>query len=426
MSSSIANLFGDFDPEKVDAGVSKLFSSSLGPVNDSEVKSKKRTLVASVKEVKQPEQPAKVEEEVTEELTTPVSKKQKKKSEDDTELEDRYYAKLAGEETAEAAPAESVEEGDASDVEEKPKAGESAKAIDLKEDELKKAERTVFVGNLSSEVVTSKKVSKEFKKLFSTSMEGDADPAEFAIESIRFRSISFDEALPRKVAFVQQKLHKSRESVNAYIVYKNRTAVKKACAKFNGHVFLQRHLRVDSVTHPATHENKRSVFVGNLDFEEDDESLWSHFKSCGDIEYVRLVRDAKTNVGKGFAYVQFKDFQSVNKALLLNDKPMQSVKPNGPKRKLRVDRCKNIRKAVGARPSDSKMNEQHKTKIGRAKKVLGRADRATVGKELTVEGLRATKGSGPVSSALKKKKQRSKTGRVTKRSVAFKKSQASS
>lgn len=418
MSTSISNLFGDVDPEKVDEGVSKLFSSSLGPVNEAEIKNKKRTVIEVSKE---PEQV--VEETVEEEVAVPLKKKQKKKQDDDTELEDRYYAKLAGEEPTEEPTEEPVieESDEKSDIEEKPKAGESAKAIDLKEDELKKAERTVFVGNLSSEVITSKKVAKEFKRLFS-GLEEEAS----VIESIRFRSISFDEALPRKVAFVQQKLHKSRESVNAYVVYKDKSAVKKACAKLNGHVFLQRHLRVDSVTHPAVHENKRSVFVGNLDFEEDDESLWLHFKDCGEIEYVRLVRDAKTNMGKGFAYIQFKDFQSVNKALLLNDKPMQSIKPNGPKRKLRVSRCKNIKKIVGNKTSGSKLNDQHKTKIGRAKKVLGKADRATVGKELTVEGLRATKGTGPVSSVLKKKKQRSKTGRVTKRSVAFKKSQASS
>lgn len=418
MSSSISNLFGDVTSENVDAGVSKLFSSSLGPVNEAEVKSRKRTVLDPVADAK---------ELVELEVAVPVKKKQKKKSEDDTELEDRYYAKLAGEELTEDVEEEKDEEEEEekrADV--KPKQGEKARAIDLKEDELEKAERTVFVGNLSSDVITSKKAAKEFKRLFSSSLEEGKESSVFTVESIRYRSISFDEALPRKVAFVQQKLHKSRNFVNAYIVYKNRNAVKQVCNKLNGKVFLQRHLRVDSVAHPAVHENKRSVFVGNLDFEEDDESLWTHFKDCGEIEYVRLVRDAKTNMGKGFAYIQFKDFQSVNKALLLNEKPMQSLKPNGPKRKLRVGRCKNIRKTNPGKVADSKLSEQHRTKIGRAKKVLGKADRATVGKELTVEGLRATKGTGPAASALKKKKQRSKTGRVTKRSLAFKKSQASS
>jgi len=43
-----------------------------------------------------------------------------------------------------------------------------------------------------------------------------------------------------------------------------------------------------------------------LNFEAQEEELWQHFKNCGDIDYVRIIRDAKTNLGKGFAYIQFK------------------------------------------------------------------------------------------------------------------------
>lgn len=424
MSSSIDNLFGNVAPQEVDSSVSKLFSSSSGPVDSLQVKSRKRTVVAvpdAVEKTSEPVDEAAVEKSET--VEEPLRKKPRKKSDEDTELEDRYFAKLADDATPEEPVGEDkVEE----EVVEKIETGQQAKIIDLKEDELEKADRTVFVGNVSSDVITSKKVAKEFKRLLSTGLGEDEDSGVFSIESIRFRSISFDEALPRKVAFVQQKLHKSREFVNAYVVYKKKQAVKKVCSKLNGHVFRQRHLRVDSVSHPAPHENKRSIFVGNLDFEEDDESLWSHFQDSGEIEYVRVVRDSKTNMGKGFAYIQFKDFQSVNKALLLNDKVMQSVKQNGGKRKLRVSRCKNLRRTNDTGKHDkSKLNESHKTKFGRAKKVLGKADRATVGREVTLEGLRATKGEGQAASHLKKKKQRSKTGRVTKRSLAFKKTQAS-
>lgn len=66
-----------------------------------------------------------------------------------------------------------------------------------------------------------------------------------------------------------------------------------------------------------------------------------------------------------------------------------------------------------------KLNEQQKTKLGRAKKVLGKADRSKLGEELTIEGLRASKGE--TTPLLKRVKKRSKTGRVTKRSLAFKK-----
>ena len=75
--------------------------------------------------------------------------------------------------------------------------------------------------------------------------------------------------------------------------------------KLNGTVVLDRHIRVDSIAHPAKQDTQKCVFIGNLDFEAQEDSLWRHFASCGKIESVRIIRDAKTNVGKGFAYVQF-------------------------------------------------------------------------------------------------------------------------
>jgi nucleolar protein 12 len=37
--------------------------------------------------------------------------------------------------------------------------------------------------------------------------------------------------------------------------------------------------------------------------EEDD--LWKMFESCGKISGIRLIRDKRTGVGKGFAYINF-------------------------------------------------------------------------------------------------------------------------
>lgn len=457
---SIDKLFGSA-ASKVESGLSKLFGSSAGPVDVAKVKSKIRTVLPGVEPEAKPEtkeasaeasteqgsqgegesgseegaKPAKRGLEAEEAPAQPkkLSKRQKRKAldADNENLESEYYSKLLEKEQGEA------EETSAAEPESKDGEAEasvqataaSASRKDLKEEELQKAERTVFVGNVPVDVVTSKPLKKQFKKLFAVAKKhsgGDdsdedkaAGPDTFAVESIRFRSISFEEALPRKVAFVQQKLHKSRDSANAYVVYAEKAAVKAACQALNGTVFHDHHLRVDSVAHPAQHDNKRSVFVGNLDFEEAEENLWKHFEKSGEIEYVRVVRDSKTNMGKGFAYVQFRDFQDINKALLLNDQKL-----NGTGRKLRVTRCKNMKKT---QPSSQKhpkaLTDDQRTKIGRAKKVLGKADRSTVGKDVTVEGLRATKGAS--TPILKKKKQRSKSGRVTKRSTAFKKANAS-
>jgi nucleolar protein 12 len=161
--------------------------------------------------------------------------------------------------------------------------------------ELDKSARTIFLGNVPSNAISSKTDYKALKKFFST-------PGKIA--SVRFRSVAFSEQIPRKAAFVNHKLHEKQKTVNVYIVYKDIAGVREAL-KLNGSVVLDRHIRVDSVAHPGKQDNKRCVFVGNLDFETQEEKLWKHFGGCGKVDYVRVVRDAKTNVGKGFAYVQF-------------------------------------------------------------------------------------------------------------------------
>ena len=438
--SSIDNLFGNVGAEKVEATVSDIFSQKSTAVDAMSIKTKLRTILPAIAKKRKGKQAENEENESAEEATDkeekPAQKKHKAKAgEGEDDLEGRYFAKILDEGKKDE---EKKEEGD--DEETAAPAAQKAKKVDLKEDELEKAERTVFVGNVTNEAITSKDIFKQFKKLFSTDPnpsedEDDKDKISYAIESIRFRSISFKEALPRKVAFAQQKLHDSRDAVNAYVVYKSKDAVRPLLKKLNATVFGGRHLRVDSVIHPAPHDKQRSVFVGNLDFEEDEESLWAHFRSCGEIEYVRIVRDSATNMGKGFAYVQFYELQSVSKALLLNGKPMTSVQAknkNKKPRKLRITRCKNMRKERGAKGNAKggeqrnrnldKLNEGQKTKAGRAGRVLGKADKATLGKQLTIEGMRASKGDK--ASHLKRKKQRSKSGRVTKRSVAFRKAQA--
>lgn len=408
------------------------------------------------------------------ETKEPAPKKVKKRRNDnDDDIEGEYMAKLMKEtekqekeKKSELAASRTQElenkaesNGDSdSDSDEEDEETVSAKnqakpatSIDLKEKELDKAEKTIFVGNLPVSVLKDKKAYKRFKKLFSTnphkpddivvedtkeeasSSEESANP--YTIESIRFRSIAFSEALPRKVAFSQLKFDEKRDSLNSYIVYKNKNVKKlnQLIKVLNGTVFENHHLRVDSITHPAEHDKKRSIFVGNLDFEENEESLWKHFSQIGKIEYVRIIRDSKTNMGKGFAYVQFMDSSDVNKALLLNDKPISSTVAKKA-RKLRVSRCKNLSKPGSSNDSTltesrngtlsvkANLNNTQKTKIGRANKVLGKMDKKTLGKQLTIEGERATKVDKNVNSVLgkRKRKPRSKDGRAAKRSAAHK------
>lgn len=129
---------------------------------------------------------------------------------------------------------------------------------------------------------------------------------------------AFSELLPRKAAFISGKLHPERDVLNAYIVYTDKVSAEKAL-EMNAQVFHDKHLRVDSAANPKNHDRKKSVFVGSLPFDAQEEQLWEFFKECGDIENVRVVRDAKTNIGKGIAYVQFAVSVKVLIVLLMTD-----------------------------------------------------------------------------------------------------------
>lgn len=432
-----------FGGAKVDQEVASLLDKSAGPVDRQQYRARTVVALPKTEEPKASEESPELEEAEQSRKEAKKAKKARKakKSKDDHEsLEEEYFAKVLREkeekaqtetlkedkEGSEDKDASEDKEGsdDSSDEEpEKAKKEAKAKSVDLKEQELNKADRTVFVGNVSNKVITSRTTYKEFKKVFRNIG---------SVESIRFRSIAFDEAVPRKVAFVKKALHSVRDTLNAYVVFKEKQPSLKAPAKLNGTVFEHNHLRVDHVAHPAPKDNKRSIFVGNLDFEETEETLWRYFnaKVDDDVESVRVVRDSKTNLGKGFALVQFKDTLSVNKALFLNDKPMDPE--NKKSRKLRILRAKanakpstlspnHIDNTRKAKKPKGRLTDEQKAKLGRAKTLLGKADRTTAGK-LVVEGTRATKGQLIAGiKGLKSAQGRAKKPRITKRSTQFKK-----
>merc|ERR1719356_2398521 len=57
--------------------------------------------------------------------------------------------------------------------------------------------------------------------------------------------------------------------------------------------------------------DKRSVYVGNVDYGSTPEELQEHFKSCGQINRITILVDKFTGSPKGFAYIEFADEQSV-------------------------------------------------------------------------------------------------------------------
>ncbi|KAF9320787.1 Nucleolar protein 12 [Podila horticola] len=316
-------------------------------------------------------------------------------------------------------------EGDSDDEDASP---DTNKDGTKKSDDPERQARTAFVGNLAVSSMTK----GDFRKLKSTFA------AYGPVESIRFRSIAFAELLPRKIAFITGKLHPERDVVNAYIVYKSKDSVAKAVAALNGQLFLNKHIRVDTVAGAKNHQPKKSVFVGNLAFDAQEEDLWNFFKDSGDIENVRIIRDRKTNLGKGFAYVQFQDRASVDVALRLHETKMGT-------RKLRVVRCKRLEEEAktngmgpksttavagvkGKQGKDGKpVRPQHAPiKMDGAAKRLAFKDRKTKEKHILmkkkaggiVEGERAQKGA-KVDLGIKKGKTKVKAN-VPKKKVVKK------
>ncbi|RHZ72612.1 Nucleolar protein 12 [Aspergillus turcosus] len=324
--------------------------------------------------------------------------------------------------------------------------------------EVEKSNRTVFLGNVSSQAIKSKSAKKTLLKhlaSFLSTLPESTGPHK--VESIRFRSVAFASGgkVPKRAAFARREvLDDTTPSTNAYAVYSTVHAARKAPAALNGTVVLDRHLRVDSVAHPSQIDHKRCVFVGNLDFvdnetdpEEDgkkkkkktgpadvEEGLWRTFNAHtkgskegtstkGNVESVRVVRDRTTRVGKGFAYVQFYDQVCVEEALLLDGKKFPPMLP----RKLRVTRAKKLpkkRDGPEAGGQGRALGEGFTTLQGRAGKLFGRAGAAKMkaegrksisGNSVVFEGHRATEGG---SSRIKiKTKSRGSKGKPKNRSA---------
>ncbi|KAK0202188.1 hypothetical protein DFS33DRAFT_1276945 [Desarmillaria ectypa] len=191
----------------------------------------------------------------------------------------------------------------------------------------------------------------------------------------------------KRIAFINHDFHSSADLTNAYIVFahpvpaENRPsnlpplpptldpyeAARLAADVCNGSTFIDRVLRVDLIGRTGAQRHgdsvdgdpKSSVFVGNLDFGSKEEDLRVFFEMLvtgerglpalndeqdGDVKKsptwvtrVRIVRDKETQLGKGFAYVQFADRQCVDEVLALEEGKLKFAK-----RKLRVQRCKTL------------------------------------------------------------------------------------
>ena len=183
--------------------------------------------------------------------------------------------------------------------------------------------RTVFVGNIPNTCSR-----KQIHRLFKTYGK---------IESVRVRCLQVKEGkLPKKIAVRRHMQLTDEGTFNAYVVFSSEEEAE-ASLKLNGMNFGGRHIRVDLVGKKESakmEESRASVFVGNVPFTADEEKLRDCFSDCGCVESVRIVRDSKTGIGKGFGFVSFSDKSGVMFAV------RQSKKIELEGRKLRVFKSK--------------------------------------------------------------------------------------
>lgn len=70
--------------------------------------------------------------------------------------------------------------------------------------------------------------------------------------------------------------------------------------------------------------SSRTVFVGRLSWNVDNDWLKSEFEECGEVIAARVQMDRNTGKSRGFAYVEFADPTSVEKALQLSGKEIDN------------------------------------------------------------------------------------------------------
>lgn len=157
------------------------------------------------------------------------------------------------------------------------------------------------------------------------------------------------------------------------------------------------------------------MFLGSLPFDVKDEEIWNFFKEGCQVERVRVIRDAQSNMGKGFGYVQFKDRDSVKIALAMDDKIFRE-----PNHKIRIQQCT---KTDGSKSSSSNNNNNKKFSKSNIKKInnLKRkhesnkkekgSKRRTLPAPKLMEGTRASKDQGKplkIAKVIKKAKKNKK------------------
>lgn len=155
------------------------------------------------------------------------------------------------------------------------------------------------------------------------------------VSSIRFRRSNGAKLFKRDLA--------QATSIIGFLDLASPAQAKIAAKALNGHQIGELVLRADVKAggkNAAVKDNKRTAFIGNLQYNTTDNAVRRAFESCGKIDYVRLNQSKKGC--DGTAFVCFKEASSVVAALKLNGADV-----NG--RAVRVHRSEQKQKEAAAK-----------------------------------------------------------------------------
>lgn len=220
-----------------------------------------------------------------------------------------------------------------------PNKGDNGRNKKSKEELDEEEARTIFVGNLPPST-SRRSLASMFKhcgKVSSTRLRSIAtDGVKLAPEH------AGNQNMVKKVAANLGKLLEAdgRKSAQGYVVFASLDSVKEAL-EMNNTEHGGFTLRVDHAS--PTNDASRSVFVGNLPYAAEEETLRSHFETYlsrfdvnerdgSAVSSVRIIRDKDTQQCKGIGYIMLRDATLVSLALGLHESKYM-------RRELRVQVC---------------------------------------------------------------------------------------
>ncbi|XP_039026756.1 nucleolin 2-like isoform X2 [Hibiscus syriacus] len=283
-------------------------------------------------------------------------------SEEDSDEEDDKKATTVNK--ADAAPSKKVEESssdgsdDSESEDEEPKVASKAKAVkkeisseeeseESSDDEESDEEKAPKKNDTDVEMVDASTPAKQELKSVKKAPQTPATPQatgsktlfvgnlSFQVEEADVKNFFKDAGEVVEVRFSSD--HEGNFKGYGHVEFATVEAAQKAL-ELNGEYLLNRAVRLDlarergAYTPYSGNENNsfqkggksrsRTIFVRGFDQSLDEyeikNSLEEHFGSCGEISRVAVPTDRETGAVKGFAYMDFKDEDSLNKALELN------------------------------------------------------------------------------------------------------------